>query len=50
MNKLAFILLLLSFPVFAGPAKSLKLVGAGEMNWLMWKLYDIRLLTGETDA
>ena len=38
---------LLASTAQAYPLQSLKQVGATEMNWLFWKLYDIRLLTAD---
>ena len=38
---------ILSSPVQAGPVRDLTPVGQGEMHWLFWKLYDIRLLSSD---
>ena len=45
MKKLIVLCMLVGVPAFASPAKDLKLVGFSEMNWMFWKLYDIRLFS-----
>lgn len=54
MKALLFFISLLSLNyniAQASPLKDLKLVGATEMNWLFWKIYDIQLMSpdGEFD-
>ncbi len=47
-----FLVLLVALSIgHANPVKDLKVVGATEMNWLFWKIYDIQLLNqdGEYD-
>ena len=47
-----FLILLVALSItHASPVKDLKVVGATEMNWLFWKIYDIQLLSqdGEYD-
>jgi hypothetical protein len=45
----AFILIALSLvmPAHASPLADLKQVGKTELNWLFWKVYDIRLLSAD---
>lgn len=47
MKKLFLLCMVIAMPVFASPTNDLKLVGISEMNWMFWKLYDIRLLSGD---
>lgn len=47
MNKLLLLIMFIAMPVFASPVNDLKLVGYSEMNWMFWKLYDIRLLSAD---
>lgn len=47
MKKLLLLCLVIAMPVMASPAKDLKLVGFSEMNWMFWKLYDIRLFSND---
>lgn len=47
MKALILIGLLIFIPAHATPLTDLKQVGKTEMNWLFWKLYDIRLLSAD---
>lgn len=45
MKTLLLICSLLAVPVYANPVANLSEVGRSEMNWMFWKLYDIKLLS-----
>ncbi len=47
MKALILIALSLLMPVHATPLADLKQVGKTELNWLFWKVYDIRLLSAD---
>lgn len=40
-----FFIALLFGPAQAGPVDDLRIVGSASFNWLLWKVYDISLLT-----
>jgi hypothetical protein len=47
MKALILFGLMIFIPAHATPLIDLKEVGKTEMNWLFWKLYDIRLLSAD---
>jgi hypothetical protein len=47
MKALILVSLMIFIPAHATPLTDLKEVGKTEMNWLFWKLYDIRLLSAD---
>ncbi len=47
MKALILVALVVCIPAHATPLIDLKEVGKTEMNWLFWKLYDIRLLSAD---
>lgn len=47
MKTLIILTLSILIPVHASPLAGLRQVGETEVNWLFWKLYDIRLLNAD---
>ena len=47
MKILLALLMLFSPAIPADPIARLVLVGQGEMNWMLWKIYDIRLYSAD---